>query len=388
MAEIDDLGERLRAGSRKLTIPDEVRARQLDVITDAVRAAAERPLATPTRPSALRATSAEAPRRTRLLAGAGVACGALVLAAGFSSLTSLPGDVLYPAKRVIEQGMATVDDDVHVRFRLDELEALMARSSPADSIVDAQRAAASALAGLDDAGLLDRYGSLAVGTPGDDGSTDRSYRYWVDLHPDRGGYHRISLPDGGLLDLSARTADDDAVRVIGDWRVERVDGDRWMVESPTMPTVWVRFDSRGAELSLASTGEAAVDERAMGELDADGPGQASGPGPTARSAGDDAGRNTFGDSTQPADAGQPDDTDDDGGGSATTATTMSPPTTLGTTVTTTTTTTSRPTTTTTKPATTTTRPATTTTTTTQPTTTTTEPSTTTTDDDDDDDDDD
>ncbi len=399
MAESDELTERLRSGSRNLTIGDDVRSDQLEAISAAVEAAGPRPddaaVSRPPSPSGPN-------RRRRILALTGTGVMALLLM-GFMGLTtarSLPGDTLYPAKRAVERVLAAADSDLPAQLRLDELEALIERASPAPVIVEAQREAADALVEVDDPSSLDRYRRLAIGAPTGDGTIDPDYRVRIALDADGVDETRLSLPDGHLLDLGQR-AEGGVVTPLGSWQAESADGQAWVVRSagPRMPTVRIRFDRDGAEVTVIPSSIGPGDERALDEVDGFQP--ASGTGSASTSAPDDERRSSVF-AGAGAEAGD-DDRSSDGGGSGGPATTGSPgsgttapvsstapPTTAPTTTpTSTTTAVTRPTTTATRPpsTTTTTRPS-STTTTAAPSTTTTSSTTSTTSDDDDDDDDD
>lgn len=105
-------------------MPDEAKRRHLD----AVEAAREVKAAwTPPRLGV----------RRRLSVGL-VAAALIVLPTGIALAAegSLPGDALYPVKRVTESIRSLLDDDVVAEHRIEELEQLMASDAPAEVIAD------------------------------------------------------------------------------------------------------------------------------------------------------------------------------------------------------------------------------------------------------------
>lgn len=60
----------------------------------------------------------------------------LLPAAAIGAENTVPGDVLYPAKRATEWFRSFVDDDVVVRHRVEELENVLRRGEPIDVVTD------------------------------------------------------------------------------------------------------------------------------------------------------------------------------------------------------------------------------------------------------------
>lgn len=84
-------------------------------------------------------------RPRRRLVTVAVTAALLVLPAGMAlaAENALPGDVLYPVKKITEQIRSLVDDDVVAEHRIEELEQLVAGDAPADVIAEqVDRAAA------------------------------------------------------------------------------------------------------------------------------------------------------------------------------------------------------------------------------------------------------
>ncbi len=89
---------------------------------------------------ALDADTRTAPARTvrrRRLAVAVVAASLIVLPTGmaFAAESSVPGDVLFPIKKITETVRSWVDDDVVAEHRVDELVELLDRDAPQDDIL-------------------------------------------------------------------------------------------------------------------------------------------------------------------------------------------------------------------------------------------------------------
>lgn len=72
-------------------------------------------------------------RWRRWLAGLLVGVGVLVPGAAFASDSALPGDLLYPVKKLLEPLVELVDHDVVAQHRIEELEDLVDRGDPADA---------------------------------------------------------------------------------------------------------------------------------------------------------------------------------------------------------------------------------------------------------------
>ncbi len=123
MKDKRSLGDRLRDATWT-PVSDEARGRHLNAIETAVEA--ERRVA-PTRPVV-----------RRRLAVAVMAASLFVLPAGiaFAAEGSIPGDPLFPVKRITETVRSWVDDDVVAQHRVDELTELLTRDAPRAEIVD------------------------------------------------------------------------------------------------------------------------------------------------------------------------------------------------------------------------------------------------------------
>lgn len=119
----DPLSERLRAVTWR-PLDDDTRRAQVAAIEAAVEAEAARP----------RPVTAS----RRRFATIAVAAALLVLPAGiaFAAEDAVPGDVLYPVKRVTETLRSYVDSDIAARHRVEELEHLVAADAPRDVIRD------------------------------------------------------------------------------------------------------------------------------------------------------------------------------------------------------------------------------------------------------------
>lgn len=191
----------------RLTVPDEVRERHLTVIT-----------------SALRGSRPRRPRRFRMLALAA----ALVLALPVIALAaedSVPGDFLYPVKRVFEPVVALFDADVMADHRVSEAEALLERRADTQVIRDHVIRAREAVADdhpvqarrLDriehelEARIVDQQGpsdaqtsepDRSDGAPGDR-TDDRSSGPAVP-----GGDTTTTIPDGDLAGPTTTAPDD------------------------------------------------------------------------------------------------------------------------------------------------------------------------------------
>jgi hypothetical protein len=148
-------------------VADDRRAADLAVIAAAVDNAALVPAAAPT--------------IRRRLSVVAVAAGLFVLPAGIAIAAegSLPGDALYPVKRVTETVRSWIDDDLPAQHRVEELEKLMAADASDDVIADQVRRATDAvdelavdhdlrprLAGATSTAAGDRGGPARGGGPG------------------------------------------------------------------------------------------------------------------------------------------------------------------------------------------------------------------------------
>lgn len=401
MDEIDDLTERLRSGSRRLVVEQGVRRRHLDVINSAVETAPE---------PAGQVIGGEEPAvsepshslRTRVGFSSGIVTVAVLLIVAVSAANSLPGDLLYPAKRFGEQVVALGNPDLPARLRISELESLVAQPAAPSTIVQAQRAAAEELAAHDDAALQERYRGLVIGAPDRDGVLEPDYRESFTVEPGVGGRRRLALPDGNVLELTRLISGRLTVSATGDWSVVDQDEGRWLARSPSAlgPSPDVEIHDRGevVEVSIMLDPLDRLDERALEATDDGDPGGDEEARPVADSPRIELDSNRLAGLDETVAGSAP--TTDPGDQPSSTATTQPstpsttrPPSTsttktwLTTTTTWLTTTTTRPPTTTTRPPTTTvppTTPSTTTTTitTTTTTTTTTRPPTTVCDDDD------
>jgi hypothetical protein len=137
-------------------VADDRRAADLAAIAAAVDNAALVPPAVPT--------------MRRRLSVVAVAAGLFVLPAGIAIAAegSLPGDALYPVKRVTETVRSWIDDDLPAQHRVEELEKLMAASAPDDVIADQVRRATEAVDELAvDHDLRPRLAGATSGTAGD-----------------------------------------------------------------------------------------------------------------------------------------------------------------------------------------------------------------------------
>ncbi|GBD84808.1 hypothetical protein BMS3Abin02_01202 [bacterium BMS3Abin02] len=130
----------------KFRIPDEARAAHLNAISEAIESA---PVVVPVVRSRW---STQLRRRitgllvvTMTLGPAGVA---------FAAQGSLPGDSLYPAKRVVERVQAVFDPSVPARHRLDEVSGLIARGDDSSEVARALQEAAAAVAAAPDGDAL------------------------------------------------------------------------------------------------------------------------------------------------------------------------------------------------------------------------------------------
>ncbi|NOY56236.1 MAG: hypothetical protein GXP34_09655 [Actinobacteria bacterium] len=130
----------------KFQISDEARAAHLNAIAEAIESAPVVVPATRTRWStSLRRRITGLLIATMTLGPAGVA---------FAAQGSLPGDSLYPAKRVVERVQAVFDPLVPARHRLEEVSGLMARGDDPSEIVRALQEAAVAVAAAPDGSAL------------------------------------------------------------------------------------------------------------------------------------------------------------------------------------------------------------------------------------------
>ncbi|NIA25450.1 MAG: hypothetical protein GWP04_07750 [Gammaproteobacteria bacterium] len=130
----------------KFEISEEARAGHLNAISAAVESA---PVVLPVARSrwsmALRRRITGLLIATMTLGPAGVA---------FAAQGSLPGDSLYPAKRVVERVQAVFDPSIPARHRLDEVSGLMARGDDSSEVARALQEAAEAVAAAPDGGAL------------------------------------------------------------------------------------------------------------------------------------------------------------------------------------------------------------------------------------------
>lgn len=117
------LGDRLREASWT-PMSDESRAAHLDAIDTAVTEG--------------RRTLVARPVRRRRLTVAVVAASLFILPTGiaFAAEGSLPGEALFPIKKITETVRSWVDDDVVAQHRVDELAELLSRDAPQAAIVD------------------------------------------------------------------------------------------------------------------------------------------------------------------------------------------------------------------------------------------------------------
>ncbi|NNC91634.1 MAG: carboxypeptidase regulatory-like domain-containing protein [Acidimicrobiia bacterium] len=118
------LSERLRRATWR-PVGDEARSRPLATIASAV-AAGQQTVPKPVR------------RARRRLSAALVTASLIVLPTGIALAAegSIPGDILYPVKKVTEKIRALVDEDVVAEHRVEELEKLVAADAPAEVIAD------------------------------------------------------------------------------------------------------------------------------------------------------------------------------------------------------------------------------------------------------------
>ncbi|MGI9646960.1 MAG: hypothetical protein ACR2OI_00425, partial [Acidimicrobiia bacterium] len=171
-------------------------------LSDQIRRAAWRPVSDDSRPEHLAAIEAAvereaararptSPARRRLSVIAATAA-LIALPAGIALAAegSIPGDSLYPVKKVTETIRSWVDDDVVAEHRIEELEILVAADAPRDVIADQLMRATEELDRLRaDGGLgrrLDEAAAIAA---------DRSPS---DVGPGNG--------DGGTIDNPTTTA--------------------------------------------------------------------------------------------------------------------------------------------------------------------------------------
>jgi len=130
----------------KFRISDEARAAHLNAISEAIESA---PAVVPTVRSRwsmpLRRRITGLLVATMTLGPAGVA---------FAAQGSLPGDSLYPAKRVVERVQAVFDPSVPARHRLDEVSGLISRGDDSSEVARALQEAAAAVAAAPDAEAL------------------------------------------------------------------------------------------------------------------------------------------------------------------------------------------------------------------------------------------
>lgn len=121
MARIPD-PEQLRDAMWQPMSDDRRAEQQADLLAAVERAAAARPVV-------------RSRRRWTVVA---VAAALLALPAGmaFAAEGSLPGDALYPVKRVTETMRSWIDDDIVAQHRVDELEGLLAAGASTDRITD------------------------------------------------------------------------------------------------------------------------------------------------------------------------------------------------------------------------------------------------------------
>lgn len=152
------LKDRLRPSNLGLQVSDEARSRHRVAIRAALMADPEEWLSPP-KPAAPHGFE----RRVPLLAGMAVLLLSLAMVVVVSAQRTVPGDVLHPAKGPLEQLRALVDGEVIAANRVDELDDLIGRTSPPESIVTARSEAELALAGYpSDHRLQRRFRRLAL----------------------------------------------------------------------------------------------------------------------------------------------------------------------------------------------------------------------------------
>ncbi|HEX5671127.1 MAG TPA: hypothetical protein VFY46_00205 [Acidimicrobiia bacterium] len=103
---------------------------------------------------------ATAPRRRRRFALVLVGAILLVPLAAVAAEDSLPGELLYPVKRILEPVRALFDEEVVADHRVDELEILVARRTPRPEIERPVREAEEAVASRGRPDLIQRLEAL------------------------------------------------------------------------------------------------------------------------------------------------------------------------------------------------------------------------------------
>ncbi len=186
-----------------------------------------------------------------------VAAALLFISIRLAATESGPGDVLYPVNRASEDIVPVVDYDLTADDRLNDLEALIDRAANPTRIVEAQRAAATALSRLASGGRqATRYRALAIGAPDSAGNLDLNYRVELALGASPHGQRALSLPTGDIMSLSAAPP---SIEVTGEWQTVTAGHGRWDVFQRLPPTETpLRFsvvvDNDRAHLALIDTG--------------------------------------------------------------------------------------------------------------------------------------
>jgi hypothetical protein len=254
-------------------VADDRRAADLAVIAAAVDNAALVPPAVPT--------------MRRRLSVVAIAAGLLVLPAGIAIAAegSLPGDALYPVKRVTETVRSWIDDDLPAQHRVEELEKLMAASAPDDVIADQVRRATDAvgelavdhdlrprLAGATSGAAGDGSGPAPGGGPGPgvtSSTAPPTRTTTVTSRPtDRPAPTTTTLPDvttTTVVDATTTTTvrpNSETYRVIGSVRagptcpVERFPPDPDCADQPVAGAVLVITDEDGSEVARLVSNQA------------------------------------------------------------------------------------------------------------------------------------
>lgn len=97
----------------------------------------------------------------------------LLPVAAFAAEDAVPGDLLYPFKRIVEPVMSILDSDLAAKHRIEELEQLIDDNAPADQIQDTYQEAEAAVVDVPE--LSDRLDALRAeidADPTDEPSSD------------------------------------------------------------------------------------------------------------------------------------------------------------------------------------------------------------------------
>ena len=230
MTSDDEIVRRLREANRPLTVPAEVRRRQVAAITSVLDSPAHLV------PGANAAAPGTIPLKQRwLLAASAAAIALLPTIVALSANGALPGDRMYGLKRVYEQAASVFDDDIRATNRVDELEVLIDRGDRPDLIVEARLRATEEVRWLPAGHQLKQHlERLALGWG--EGSDDLEY----DVDWEEGATVQSSLPDGELLTVAyagdAAAEQRYVLTVTGRWYViSSTDGWRLSNRSATDP---------------------------------------------------------------------------------------------------------------------------------------------------------